>query len=207
VGEKVSNIETFVKNLKLKKVPFGGFETEAVYAAMKELTAMYLDEMAQLRSEKSQLENDYKTAVSRLNKTDREIERLKYQLEEAQKSQYQCAQKYKTFSLALDTLNADKEEILNKAKKEAEEIVAKASEQYRLANEEYVARKRQMDLISENISHIKQRFGMTLDSVHSILSNLLLQVEEVRKSDFELQCDDENELIEKIAGSAKQNAS
>jgi predicted nucleic acid-binding Zn-ribbon protein len=205
VREKMSDLQTFVKNLQFKKAVFGGFETEAVYAAMRELTAMYLEEIAQLRKEKAQLKTDYDAATSQLSKVNSEIQRLQYQLEEAQKSQYQSAKKFKAFSLAIDALNADKEEILNKAKKEADGIIAKATEKCKLANEEYLAQKHQMEQISANISDIKQRFGMTLDNAHSLLANLLSVIEEVQNSGIERQCDGANELIKKAAGSVKQN--
>ncbi|WP_416200948.1 MAG: hypothetical protein ACFWUD_00260 [Thermocaproicibacter melissae] len=206
MGErKMSDLQTFVKNLNLKKAAFGGFETEAVYAAMRELTAIYLDEITQLREEKAQLENDYEAATKQLSKANSEIHKLQYQLEEAQKSQSQCAQKFKAFSLAIDALNAEKEGILNKAKQEADGIIAKATEKCRLANEEYLAQKRQMERIATNISNIKQKFGTTLDNAHSLLSNLLSVVEEVQNSEIEQQCDEANEQIKKAAGSIKQN--
>lgn len=195
MGErKMSDLQTFVKNLNLKKAAFGGFETEAVYAAMRELTAIYLDEITQLREEKAQLENDYEAATKQLSKANSEIHKLQYQLEEAQKSQSQCAQKFKAFSLAIDALNAEKEGILNKAKQEADGIIAKATEKCR-----------QMERIATNISNIKQKFGTTLDNAHSLLSNLLSVVEEVQNSEIEQQCDEANEQIKKAAGSIKQN--
>lgn len=201
----MSDLQTFVKNLKLKKAAFGGFETEAVYAAMRELTAIYLDEITQIREEKAELENDYEAAASQFSKANSEIQRLQYQLEEAQKSQKQCAQKFKAFSLAIDALNAEKEEILNKAKKEADGIIAKAAEKCKSANEEYLAKEHQIELISSNISNVKQRFGMTLESAHSLLSNLLSMIDEVKNSGIEQECDDANGLVKKASGSVKQN--
>lgn len=206
----MTDVQALVKNLELKKAVVGGFEKEAVYSAMKEFAAMYQKEITQLRTEKTKLEKDYETATSQLSKANSEIQLLKYQLEEGQKGQSQCEQKFNTFALTIDAVNADKERIINQAKKTADGIIAEATEKYKLAGEECLARKQQMELISLNISNVKQRFSITLDSMHSILSHLLSAVEEVQSGGIERQSHGEDEvirLIEEMAGSVNQNDS
>lgn len=206
----MSDVQALVKNLEFKKAVVGGFEKEAVYAAMKEFAAIYQKEITQLRTEKTQLEKDYKSVSSQLNKANSEIQLLKYQLEQGQKDQHQCEQKFNTFALTIDAVNADKERIINQAKKTADGIIAEATEKYKLASEECLARKQQMEIINANISSVKQRFGITMDSMHSILSHLLSAIEEAQSGGIERQSYGEDEvisLIEQMAGSVNQNDS
>ena len=70
----MSEIQSYIEKLDIKKVPIGGFDKEAVYTSMQELSSMYQKEIIQLKAEKERLEAEVKTAADELIQAKKDIQ-------------------------------------------------------------------------------------------------------------------------------------
>ena len=73
----MSEIQTYVEKLEIKKAVVGGFDKEAVYTSMQELSSMYQKEIVQFKADKEQLEAIYRKGAEKAsavaNKTVRKM--------------------------------------------------------------------------------------------------------------------------------------
>ena len=102
----MSEIQTYVEKLEIKKAVVGGFDKEAVYTSMQELSSLYQKEIIQLKEEKEGLETECKTAADELEQANKDIQLLKFQLAEERKSQNKYNLRFNTLNQAIDAISA-----------------------------------------------------------------------------------------------------
>jgi len=197
----MSEIQTYVEKLEIKKAVVGGFDKEAVYTSMQELSSMYQKEMIQLKAENERLEAEYKTAADELEQANKDIQLLKFQLAEERKSQNKYNLRFNTLNQAIDAISAGKEKVIEESKRTAQGIVSEANEKLERISKECLIQKQQKDLILSKITDVKQQFSISIENIHSILTKLLLEVDVLQKSGLEQafhmdEVDDETEQDE-----------
>lgn len=183
--ERMKDIQSYVENLKIKKALVGGFDEEAVYTSMKELASIYQDEIIKLKKEKELIEKDFKTTDDELSQAKKEIQLLKLQLAEVQTNQNVYDSRCSTLTRAIDAVNESKDKIIQEAKKTADEIIGEAYVKVDRINKECNMQKQQKDLLLSKMSYVKQRFGISMDNLHIILTKLLMEVDELQKDGFD----------------------
>jgi outer membrane murein-binding lipoprotein Lpp len=199
--EQMSEIQTYVEKLEIKKAVVGGFDKEAVYTSMQELSSMYQKEMIQLKAENERLEAEYKAAADELEQANKDIQLLKFQLAEERKSQNKYNLRFNTLNQAIDAISAGKEKVIEESKRTAQGIVSEANEKLERISKECLIQKQQKDLILSKITDVKQQFSISIENIHSILTKLLLEVDVLQKSGLEQafhmdEVDDETEQDE-----------
>ena len=124
---KMSNIETYIEGMRLKKA-VGGFDKESVYTSMQELSSLYQKDIADLKTEKERLAAELKRLNDEKEQTDKEMLLLKYQLEEEQKHREEYNERINALTHATETVRGTREKLLEDTKAEADEILSKAEE-------------------------------------------------------------------------------
>jgi chromosome segregation ATPase len=205
--EHMSVIQSYIEELKIKKVFFGGFDQEEVYTSLQALSSMYQKDIMQLKAAKEQLEKEHKTTVNELEQANKDIQLLKFQLEEQQKGQNKYDIRFNALTQAIDAINANKEEVIEESKKTAEGIVAEANERFERITKECLVRMQQKDLIISKITDVKQQFGTSMENLHSILAKMLLEVDFLQKDGLEqaFSGDETDRLVRKMTGSVSEN--
>lgn len=183
--ERMKDIQSYVENLKIKKALVGGFDEEAVYTSMKELASIYQDDIIRLKKEKEQIEKDYKTTNDELCQAKKEIQLLKSQMADVQTNQNIYDSRCSTLTRAIDAVNESKDKIIQEAKKTADEIIGEAYVKVDRINKECIMQKQQKDLLLSKMSYVKQRFGVSMDNLHIILTKLITEVDELQKDGFD----------------------
>ena len=181
----MSEIQSYIEKLKIKDVFIGGFDKEEVYTSMQKLSSMYQKDIVQLETENERLETAYKTTANELEQANKDIQLLKFQLEEEKKSQNKYDLRFNALTQAIDAVSASKEDVIEEAKKTAEGIIAEANEKFERISQECLFQKQQQDLVLSKITDAKQRFGSSIKSLHSILTKMLLDVDVLQKDGFE----------------------
>lgn len=197
----MSEIQSYIEKLDIKKAVVGGFDKEAVYTSMQELSSMYQKDIIQLKTEKEQLEAEYKAAANELEQANKDIQLLKFQLEEEQKSQNKYDIRFNALTQAIDAVKASKEEVIDDAKRKAEGIIAEANGKYERISQECILQKQQKDLILSKITDAKQQFSFSIENIRSILTKMILEVDTLQKDGLEHEfiedeIDDETEIGE-----------
>lgn len=142
-------------------------------------------EKERLEKEKEQLEKDNKTTDDKLIQAKKEIQELNSQLADVQENQNIYDSRCSTLTRAIDAINESKEKIIQDAKKTAEEIIGEAYVKVDRINKECIMQKQQKDLLLSKMSYVKQRFGISMDNLHVILTKLLMEVDELQKDGFD----------------------
>jgi len=181
----MSEIQSYIEKLDIKKVPIGGFDKEAVYTSMQELSSMYQKEIVQLKAEKERLETEGKTTAEELEQAKKDIQLLKYQLAEGQKSQKKYDLSFNALTQAVNAINASRDKVVEEAKTTAEEIIAEANEKYESISQECLFQRQQKELVLSKITDVKQRFGSSMENVRSILTEMLTEVNALQKGGLE----------------------
>lgn len=206
-GCKMNDIQSFVRDLKLKDALLGGFEKESVYSVMKELTEMYQKEIERLQAEKEELRAEQEAAVSKLNQANQEIQLLEFQLSEEKKNQNKYELKFNALTQAIEAVNENKEKVIGEAEETAQKMIEKAEKQRQKINQECLLQKQQMESFLSKMTDAKQRFSVSMDGIYSDLEKILLEVDGLRKDSLE-QAFNVNEtfhLTEVMAGSVPEN--
>ena len=196
----MSDIESYIEKLKIKKAPVGGFDKESVYTSMRELASIYEKEIIQLKEEKERVEKQYKDASDELDQANKAIQLLRFQLEEEQKSQNTYNLRYNTLTQAIDAVNMSKDKIIDESKKAAAEMIAEANEKMTRINMEYILQKQRKDVLVSKMTDVKLRLGTSIDSVRSTLMKMLIEVDNMKNVGLE-QAFSVNEIDLKIENS------
>ena len=178
----MSNIELFLKELKIKRTPIGGFDREAVYNSMRELSSLYQQEIRRLNEENGHLASDSRAAANELEQAEKEILLLKFQLEEQQKSRDKYESGFASLIQSIDFINAGKERILEEAKMSAEKIITEANEQRDIMNRECRSQKQQRDLLLAKAADVRQQYDILLETVRSSLVKMLSGLDALQKN-------------------------
>lgn len=219
-----SEIQSYIKKLKIKKAVVGGFDQEAVYTAMQELSSMYQQEILQIKEEKQRLETEHQAAADRIEQSEKEIQRLKLRLEEGQRNQSKYDLRFTALSQAIEAVNANRETVLEESKKAAEEIVARAGREAEEIRQKASFQKRQQEQFLSKMENVKEQFDTSMESLHSILTKMLSEIDALQKDGLERvpivtgsgSCGDESQnnaedethrLIQMIAGSVGRHGS
>lgn len=200
----MSDIQTYIEKLKIKKVFFGGFDKESVYTSMMELDAVYQKEIVRQREEKDKIENEYLSITNELEQAKNEIERLKFQLDEEQKNQNIYDSRCNALNQAIDAINLSKDKIIEDSKKTAASIIADAYEKSERIHMEYLMQKQQKDILLSKVAEVKQKFGISIDNVRSVLAKILVEVDDLQKVGLE-QAFYGDEIVEKSQSVDIQN--
>ncbi len=176
----MSEVSSYLERLKIKKTWFGGFDREAVYTSMKELSALYQKELVQIREEKERLEQKSEAAAEKLEQAGLEIERLKAQLEEEQKNRSQYEMRFNVLSQAIDAVNASRDGILEESKKKAGALLSQANEKLEALNQACLLQERRRSLIQSKVSDARQKFSLITENIRSVLTKMLAEVDEYR---------------------------
>jgi chromosome segregation ATPase len=193
----MSDIESYIEKLKIKKSPVGGFDKESVYTSMRELASIYQKEIALLKDEKERLVKQYQAVSDELEQANKDIQLLRYQLEEEQKNQYTYNIRYSTLTQAIDAVNMSKEKIIEESKRTAAEMIAEAEEKITRINMEYILQKQRKDVLVSKVTDAKQRLGTSIDSVRATLMKMLIEVDNMKNIGLE-QAFKVNEIEMKI---------
>lgn len=123
----MSNIETYIESMRLKKA-VGGFDKESVYTSMQELSSLYQKDIAELKNEKERLTAELKRLNDEKEQSDKEMLLLKFQLEEEQKHREEYNERINALTHATETVRGTREKLLEETKAEADEILTRAEE-------------------------------------------------------------------------------
>ena len=207
----MSDIQTYIEKLKIKKTVVGGFDPEAVYTALQELSSLYEKEIARLSGENERLEAERKAAAGRLADAETEILSLRTRPIEAPKEQSQYDYKIDALAQAVDAINASRDGVIEDAKRTAQEIVAAANRKLEAARQECLSQKQQRDLYAAKVTEMRQQFGISVKGLRSTLTGLLSEIDSLQKEGSERaesacggpasQDDEANRLIRMLAGS------
>ena len=181
----MKDIQSYIEGLKIKKDFLGGFDKEAVYTSMKELSSMYQEDMVQLKAENERLETEYKTTASELEQANKDIQLLKIQLEEGQKSQRKYDLRFNALTQAIDAINASRDEVIEESQRTAEGIIAEANEKFERISQECRFQKQQKELALAKMTEIKQQFSVSMENLHSILAKMLSEVDGLKENGLE----------------------
>jgi chromosome segregation ATPase len=207
----MSDIQTYIEKLKIKKAVVGGFDPEAVYTALQELSSLYEKEIARLGGENERLEAERKAAAGRLAEAETEILGLRARPAEVPKDQSQYDYKLDALAQAVDALNASRDGVIEDAKRTAQEIVAEANRKLEAIRKECLRQKQQRDLYAAKVTEMRQQFGISIKGLRSTLAGMLSDIDALQKEGGEraespssgpASPDDEaNRLIRLLAGS------
>ena len=181
----MSDMESYIEKLKIKKSPVGGFDKESVYTSMRELASIYQKEIAGLKEEKEQIEKQYRAASDELEQANKGMQLLRFQLEEEQKSQNTYNIRYNTLTQAIDAVNMSKDKIIEESKRTAAEMIAEAEEKITRINMEYILQKQRKDVLVSKVTDARQRLGTSIDSVRATLMKMLIEVDNMKNVGLE----------------------
>jgi chromosome segregation ATPase len=207
----MSDIQTYIEKLKIKKAVVGGFDPEAVYTALQELSSLYEKEIARLGGENERLEAERKAAAGKLADAETEILTLRARPVEVVKEQSQYDYKLDALAQAVDAINASRDGVIEDARRTAQEIVAEANRKLEATRQECLRQKQQRDLYAAKVAEMRQQFGISIKGIRSTLAGMLSDIEALQKEGIERtestyggssSSDDEaNRLIRMLAGS------
>lgn len=180
----MDRIETFTKELKLKKAVVGGVDQESVYAAMKELSSICREETGRLREENGQLEKKYRTAAEQLGEAQKQVEHLQFQLEEAQKNQSQYELKFSALTQAIDGVNAGRDRVVHEAQRTAAKIISDAMEKQKSVDQDCHEREIQLEILASKITGVRQQFGTSIDKMRAILTKIMSEIDSFQNDDI-----------------------
>ena len=207
----MNDIQTYIEKLKIKKAVVGGYDPEAVYTALQELSALYEKEIARLGGENERLEAERKASAERLAEAETEILGLRARPTEAPRDQSQYDYKLDALAQAVDAINASRDGVIEDAKRTAQEIVAEANRKLEATRQECLRQKQQRDLYAAKVAEMRQQFGVSIKGLRSTLAGMLSDIDALQKEGVEraegayggsASSDDEaNRLIRMLAGS------
>lgn len=167
----------------------------------KEQIAKELKEKEQ--KDKEQKEKDHKAIEDELSHAKNEIQQLKLQLSEVQTNHSIYDSRCDTLARAIDAVNESKDKIIQEAKITADAIIGEAYVKVDRINKECMIQKQQKDMLLSKMSYIKQRFGISMDNLHVILTKLLIEIDELQKDGFD-RAFSGKDINEKIDGDENQ---
>lgn len=182
---QIHDVQTYIEKLKIKKSLVGGFDPEAVYAAMQELSSLYEKEISRLKEEKGRLAAEYKKSADELEQANKEIVLSKFRLQEGQKDQVQYELKFNALTQAIEAVNAGRDGVLEEARKTAEGMIAEANGKLESIRQECRVQKQQKDLLMSEIAETRQQFGLSVKNLRSALAKMLSEIDSLQKDGAE----------------------
>lgn len=175
------DVQTYIEKLKIKKSVVGGFDPEAVYAAMQELSSLYEKEIRRLKEEKEGLSAEYRKTSGELKQANEEVQQLRFRLQEGQKNQVQYELRFNALTQAVEAVNAGRDRVIEESRKKAEEMIAEANGKLESIREECRLQKQQKDLLLSEIAEAKRQFGLSVKSLRSTLAKMILAIDSLQK--------------------------
>lgn len=206
----MNDIQTYIEKLKIKKTVVGGFDPEAVYTALQDLSSLYEKEIARLSGENERLEAECKASAGRLEEAETKIMSLKVREVEKPKDQSPYDFKLDALAQAVEALNASRDGVIEEAKRTAQEIIAEANKKVENARQECLSQKQQRDLYAAKVADMRQEFSVSVRGLRSTLTRLLSEIDSLQREGGERSenasgeptTDDEaDRLIRMLAGS------
>ena len=181
----MNDIQTYIEKLKIKKAVVGGFDPEAVYTALQDLSSLYEKEIARLSGENEQLSAQCKESASRLEEAETKIMNLQVREVEKPKDQGQYDLKLDALAQAVEALNASRDGVIEEARRTAQEIVAEANKKVESARQECLNQKQQRDLYAAKVAEMRQQFGISVRGLRSTLTRLLSEIDALQREGVE----------------------
>lgn len=216
---QIHDVQTYLEKLKIKKSLVGGFDPEAVYAAMQELSSMYEKEIRQLKEEQERLAAEYKKTADELEQTNKETTLLKFKLQEEQKNQTQYELKFNALTQAIEAVNASRDKVIEESRKTAEGMIAEANGKLESIRQECCLQKQQKDLLLSKIAETRQQFSLSVKGLRSTLTRMLSEIDSLQKDSIEQapgearadgkfragEEDEAGRLVQMLAGSVRSH--
>ena len=181
----MSDAQTYLEKLKIKKSLVGGFDPEAVYAAMQEMSSLYEKEIGRLKEEKERLAAEYRKASGELEQANEEVRLLKFKLQEGQKNQLQYELRFNALTQAIEAVNAGRDGVFEEARRTAGEMIAEANAKLESIRQEYRLQKQQKDLLLSKIGEMRRQFGLSVKDLRSTLTRMLAEIDSLQKDPAE----------------------
>ena len=181
----MSDAQTYLEKLKIKKSLVGGFDPEAVYAAMQEMSSLYEKEIGRLKEEKERLAAEYRKASGELEQANEEVRLLKFKLQEGQKNQVQYELRFNALTQAIEAVNAGRDGVFEEARRTAGEMIAEANAKLESIRQEYRLQKQQKDLLLSKIGEMRRQFGLSVKDLRSTLTRMLAEIDSLQKDPAE----------------------
>lgn len=181
----MNDIQTYIEKLKIKKAVVGGFDPEAVYTALQDLSSLYEKEIARLSGENEQLAAQCKESAGRLEEAETKIMSLQVREVEKPKDQIQYDLKLDALAQAVEAVNASRDGVIEEARRTAQEIVAEANKKVESARQECFNLKQQKDLYAAKVAEMRQQFGISVRGLRSTLTRLLSEIDALQREGVE----------------------
>ncbi len=186
----MSNIEPLIEGLSLKKAVVGGFDRESVYFSMQKLSSIYQEEINSLQAEKDKLQKELSQNSEALEYANGDIRLLKFQLEEEQKFRNDYNEKFNTLSQAIESVNFDKIRVIEDSKRIAKAIISEANEKLKRIELDCSLQQQKKEMVISEITDARQKFGIYIENLRSGLTEILSEVDTLKKDNAEQLADD-----------------
>ena len=181
----MGDVQSYLEKLKIKKSLVGGFDPEAVYAAMQEFSSLYEEQIRQMKEEKERLAAECRKVSGELEEANREIQALKFRLKEGQKNQVQYELKFNALTQAIEAVNAGRDGVLEESRRMAGAMVAEADRKLESARRECRLQEEQKKLLLSEIAEARQRFGLSVKGLRSTLTRMLSEIDSLQDGGME----------------------
>lgn len=181
----MNDIQSYIEKLKIKKAVVGGFDPEAVYTALQDLSSLYEKEIARLGGENERLEAECKASAERLGEAETRIMNLQVREVEKPKDQSQYDFKLDALAQAVEALNASRDGVIEEARRTAQEMIAEANKKVEIARQECLSQKQQRDMYATKVVEMRQQFGLSVRGLRSTLTRLLSEIDALQREGIE----------------------
>lgn len=177
----MSQIETLIEEMKLKRALLGGFDKESVYLFIKELYSLHQDEISNLSREKDALEAEINELRDNSFQMKEETEQLNHRLEEELLFHEEFNHRFDTLAKAIELVHDSKNWVIEDTKKTAASILEQANKQLEDIRQECSFQQKRRDAIVSQIAGAAKQFDSSMEELRSNLYSMLGEAETLRK--------------------------
>ncbi len=181
----MNDIQSYIEKLKIKKSVVGGFDPEAVYTALQDLSSLYEKEITRLGGENERLEAECKASAGRLEEAETKIMNLQAREVEKPKDQSRYDFKLDALAQAVEALNASRDGVIEEARRTAQEMIAEANKKVEIARQECLSQKQQRDMYASKVAEMRQQFSISVKGLRSTLTRLLSEIDALQREGVE----------------------